>query len=40
LDGRNVYSPMSMGRHGFEYVSIGRRVVSPNKAEKVSGPGQ
>ncbi len=40
LDGRNVYSPMSMGRHGFEYVSIGRRAVSPNKAEQVIGPGQ
>ena len=24
LDGRNVYSPASMARRGFEYVSIGR----------------
>lgn len=29
IDGRNLYQPEVMLRHGFTYVSIGRSVVSP-----------
>ena len=29
FDGRNLYSPKAMGMHGFEYHSIGRRMVAP-----------
>lgn len=30
LDGRNLYDPETMRRHGFEYHSIGRRSVKPH----------
>ena len=40
LDGRNVYSPTSMARHGFEYVSIGRGAVFPYEEETVVGADQ
>ncbi len=29
LDGRNLYRPEDMRRHGFEYVSIGRQPIAP-----------
>ena len=38
LDGRNVYSPASMARMGFEYVSIGRpALASKNQIHSVIG---
>jgi UDPglucose 6-dehydrogenase len=41
LDGRNVYSPASMARRGFEYVSIGRpALASKNQIHSVIELGQ
>ena len=33
IDGRNLYDPASVARHGFEYVSIGRRFAQPAGAD-------
>jgi UDPglucose 6-dehydrogenase len=31
FDGRNVYDPSTMRRHGFVYHSIGRRPIGPEE---------
>ena len=36
LDGRNLYSPADMERHGFEYVSIGRQPVAASDPDPVT----
>ena len=33
VDGRNMYDPVVMQQHGFTYVSVGRSVVSPVRAQ-------
>lgn len=37
VDGRNLYSPAEMERHGFNYVSIGRPVVQANTKKAAAG---
>jgi UDPglucose 6-dehydrogenase len=37
IDGRNLYSPAEMERHGFNYVSIGRPVVQASTKKVAAG---
>lgn len=37
FDGRNLYEPRSMARHGFEYYPVGRPAVGPDGLEGVPG---
>jgi UDPglucose 6-dehydrogenase len=31
IDGRNMFSPEEMSRHGFQYISVGRSQAAPRK---------
>ena len=37
VDGRNLYSPTEMERHGFSYFSVGRQEATPNAPTSPQG---
>jgi UDPglucose 6-dehydrogenase len=38
FDGRNLYSPGFVARHGLEYVGVGRRASPSDKQEEMVQP--
>jgi UDPglucose 6-dehydrogenase len=37
IDGRNLYRPEDVTRHGFTYVSVGRSTASPAAEASIAG---